>query len=423
MGLKSTRDLVVSFLTDRAWREEKVAGYASIGILFFLTSFFWGYTRDFMQGVYALSFFIPLLLVLLLRPFDQREYGGWFSGLGLLYAGYAAASTLWSPTPKPFFFGLHLLYLAVWLGGTAWLAGRGRLDVRQICRVLVMVGAVAAAVCLVVYPLTLPLGARLELRGWGVARNPNTLALFFGAVSLLAYIRWLEARGWRDGSIAFGLFLLNTLPVLLSQSRGPILALAFALALGFALYRGASRKLAANLLGTVVLATGLFVASQQDELVHRLQDRWQEPGDRPLIWHTLIERGVRDHLLFGEGLERTSRISMPGLQAPSADVPEGFGPAVHHAHSSYIDAFFRTGLVGLILMGLHLLYILWHWARVPQLLPIYLWFVFGCTTSLFDNPGFFWYLDSLWFVYWLPAGLIGAVVMAERLAGSRSPAS
>lgn len=413
-GAQMLRGIIVALLTDRVWREDKVTAYAAVGILFFLTSFFWGYTRDFMQGVYAVSFFAPVLLVLLLRPFNLREYGGWFTGLGLLYAAYAAASTLWSATPKPFFFGLHVLYLAVWLAGTAWLAGRGRLDLPRICRVMVLVGAAASAVCLVVYALTLPLGARLEMPGYGVGRNPNTLGMFFGAVSLLAYIRWLEARGWRDGSIAFGLLLMNLLPVLLTQSRGPILALAFALPLGFALHRGPSRKFSLHLAAALVLATGFFVALQQEPLVQSLRERWQEPGDRPLIWHTLVERSVREHLLFGEGLEKTSRISVPDLQGPSADVPDGRGPAVHHAHSSYVDGFYRTGLVGLILMCAHLLFVLWHWARVPQLLPIYLWFVFGCVTSLVDNPGFFWYLDSLWFVYWLPAGLIGATVMAER---------
>jgi hypothetical protein len=33
---------------------------------------------------------------------------------------------------------------------------------------------------------------------------------------------------------------------------------------------------------------------------------------------------------------------------------------------------------------------------------------------LVDRPGFFEHLTPHWFVYWIPAGLIGALVMAEK---------
>ncbi len=402
------------FFADRGWREDRVAAYASVGVMVFLTAFFWAPTRDFMQAVYAASFLVPVLLVLLLRPFDARAYGGWFTGLGLAYGLFAALSTLWSPAPRPFFFLLHFLYLAVWLAGTAWLACRGKIDPLRLRDVLVVTGAVASVLYLAYYSVTIPLGERLELRGYGVARNPNTLGMFFGALSLLAYVRWLDARGRKQACSAFALLILNILPVLVSQSRGPILALAFALALGFALHRGPSRKILVHALGGAVLVAGLTFAVQQPGVVDALKGRWEKPGDRPLIWQTLLERGADEHLLFGRGLEKTSRISMPGLQGPSADVPEGFGPAVHHAHSAYIDAFYRTGLIGLALLAAHLLYVLSHLARSAQLLPWFLWLVFFCLCATVDWPGFFWYLDSIWFGYWIPAGLIGAFVTAGR---------
>lgn len=408
MSVSALQSAAVRLVRDRDWREERVASFAAVGILVFLTSFFWAPTRDFMQAVYVVSFFIPVLLVLLLRPFNLREYGGWFTGLGLAYGFFALLSTLWSPVPKPFFFLLHFLYLTVWLAGTAWLAGRGRVDPRRLRDILIVTGAVSAVAYLVFYAFTVPLGARLELRGYGVARNPNTLGMMFGALTLLAYVRWLEARRTPEAARAFALLLLNVLPVLVSQSRGPILALAFSLALGFALHRGPSRKVLAHVLGLAALAGALVFALSRPGVVEGLQERWREPGDRPLIWQTLIERGAREHLLFGQGLEKTSRIPMPGLKGPSADVPEGFGPAVHHAHCAYIDAFYRTGLIGLCLLAAHVLYVLAHAARSSALLPWFLWLIFFCLCATVDWTGFFWYLEPIWFGYWIPAGLIGA---------------
>lgn len=416
MSANALRAGALRLLRDRAWREDLVAHWAGAGLLVFLTSFFWAPTRDFMQAVYAASFFAPVLLVLLLRRFDPRAYGGWFTGLGLSYAAFALLSTLWSPAPKPFFFLLHFLYLAVWLAGTAWLAGRGRIDPRRLRDALVLTGAVASVAYLVFYAFTIPLGDRLELRGYGVARNPNTLGMMFGALTLLAYVRWLEAGRTGDSARSFALLLLNVLPVLVSQSRGPILALAFALALGFVLHRGPSRKVLVHFVGLVVVAGALVLALSRPGVVESLEERWRQPGDRPLIWQTLLERGARDHLLFGRGLEKTSRIPMPGLQGPSADVPEGFGPAVHHAHNAYIDAFYRTGLVGLLLLAAHIVYVLSHLFRSADLLPWFLWLIFFCLCATVDWTGFFWYLEPIWFGYWIPAGLIGAFLTARPAA-------
>ena len=99
------------FFTDHTWREDKVAAYASVGLLVFLTSFLWAPTRDFMHVVYGLTFFAPILLVLLLRKPEFNQYGGWFTGLALLYAGYASISTLWSDAPRLEFFAQHFLFL------------------------------------------------------------------------------------------------------------------------------------------------------------------------------------------------------------------------------------------------------------------------------------------------------------------------
>jgi hypothetical protein len=96
-------------------------------------------------------------------------------------------------------------------------------------------------------------------------------------------------------------------------------------------------------------------------------------------------------------------------------------PFTHHAHNAYIDAFYWTGMIGLLLMGVHLIYVLRHWSNSPQMLPLFLWFIFGCLTALVDRPGFFEHLNPHWFVYWIPAGLIGALVMAEK--SNRQPAT
>lgn len=400
------------FFADRAWRENKAAVWAAVGVSVFLTSFFWAPTRDFMHGVYAVAFFVPVLLVLLLRAPHFREYGGWFTALGLLYAGFAALSTLWSSEPRPGFFLLHFVFLAVWLCGTAWLAGRGQLDLSRICRVLVCTGAVASVIYQVLfhlhsYPLgyATELGLRLGSFHWGVARNPNTIGLIFGAMTLLAYTGWLDARGPRQGAIRFGLLLLNIMPILASQSRGPLLALAFTLALAFGLHRGPSRKWLIHGVLALAVVGGFAVATQGGEGIwQRVSVRFQQPSYRPQIWQYLIAETAEQHPILGRGLVKTTRIHVPGLEKRL--------PFTHHAHNAYIDALYWTGIIGLVLMLAHLGYTMWHWSNSPLLLPVFLWLLFGCLTALVDRPGFFEHLNAHWFAYWIPAGLIAAAVSA-----------
>lgn len=400
--------------TDRAWREEKVAAYASVGILVFLTSFFWAPTRDFMHVVYGLAFFAPVLLVLLLRKPNFNQYGGWFTGLALLYAGYASVSTLWSEAPRFDFFAQHFVFLSVWLAGVAWLASRGQLNIERLCRVLIVTGAVASLVFQLIfhvqgYPVgyATDVGTRLGLVGFGVTRNSNTIGFVFGATTLLAYVGWLESKGWRQAASRFGLLLLNTSAVLATQSRGPILALAFTLALGFALYRGPSRKWKTHLVATLLLFGGFAGAIHQQLIPNRWDSASLASSQRPEIWTYLVERSVESgHILLGAGLPKTTRIYVPGA--------EDIMPNLPHAHNAFIDAFYWTGLTGLLLMCAHMVYVLRYWSCSPRMLPLFLWFLFGCLTALVDRPGFFEHLTPQWFVYWIPAGLIGALITAER---------
>lgn len=388
--------------SDRIWRENGVANYASFGILVFLTSFFWAPTRDFMHVVYGLSFFAPMLLVLLLRKPNFDQYGGWFTCLALLYAGYASISTLWSDAPRIEFFAQHFLFLAVWLAGTAWLAARQRVDIENVYRILTLVSAVCGLVLMVVFYWEKPLSTRLGILGYGVARNSNTLGYMFGATSLISYVAWLTSKGQRQNWCSLGILSLNVMPFLAAQSRGAFLGFIISIAFAFFGISKARYKLALH--AFLLACVAGIIAFEWDFVIKTVSSRLSEPFYRDLVWPVVLERGYNDHALFGSGLVKTSRIYVPASELPP----------FNHAHSSYLDAFYRTGLVGLVLMLAHMLFVFRHWSFNPRILPLFLWLTLSCIMSLFDHPGFFCHLEPLWFAYWIPAGLIGALVMAEK---------
>lgn len=404
---KTMSSVIRRFFTDQAWREQCIATYAATGILVFLTSFFWAPTRDFMHVVYGLAFFAPVLLVLLLRRPDFHQYGGWFTALALIYAGYASISTLWSDAPRIGFFAQHFIFLAVWLAGTAWLAYRGCLNFQRICDVLTTVSAVAAVFYLGVFYSFFPLSARIDLEVYGVVRNPNALGAVFGAMVLVGYCRLLDSSGRREFAARLILMVPGIVVIVASQSRGAIISFVLVALVAIVLHpkRPNWKVLSGCGLGVLALC-GLSIAAQPDALVEHVKTRLSEPIYRLDIWKELLRVTFQEHLFVGTGMVKTSVLTIPGVSDRLDFIP--------HAHNSFIDAFYRTGLIGVVLMTAYTLFLIVRGFRCASALPFLLWFLLGCTTSIFDNAAFFRYLEASWFTTWIPAGLIAASLVAKR---------
>jgi O-antigen ligase len=193
--------------------------------------------------------------------------------------------------------------------------------------------------------------------------------------------------------------LANLLPFLATQSRSAFVGFVIAVVIAFFSVTKSASKLAAH--GLLLFVLVGVVLLEWDFVSKTVSARFNERFYRDAVWPHALQASYGDHFFFGSGLVKTSRISVPGSDLPP----------FNHCHSAYIDALYRTGIVGLVLMLSHLIFVLSHWSRDPRLLPLFLWLFLTCVMSIFDHPGFFWYLEPLWFAYWIPAGLIGALVM------------
>lgn len=81
-------------LTNQALREQKILRWASVGLPIFITAFVWAPSRDGLEGVYALAFFLPMLLVLPRQKPQLNHYGGMPTLIAILFAGYATQELL-----------------------------------------------------------------------------------------------------------------------------------------------------------------------------------------------------------------------------------------------------------------------------------------------------------------------------------------
>lgn len=385
-----------AFFTDSVMREQKITSWTKPGLLVFITAFLWAPSRDGLEAIYALAFFIPMLCLLFCHKTVPGEYGGRFTGLALLFGGYSALTTFWAAQPDPVFFILQFVILATWLCGLGWMAQRGLINIALVIKLLVLAGAIISVVNLTVFYSFHPLLERLE--GWSVTRNPNHIGAVYAVLSLLAYIEWLRAPDLKRSSFYLVGFMLLMLSVIASQSRAPLIGLVMLIPIAAVFYcRSRAKWLFHVVFLLILLVTAYWLRSPiQDLLLGR------GLSVRDTIWADVWAQSWQHSPFWGVGLEKEGRIVLED------------GRAFNHAHNAWLDMFYRSGLVAVILNLLYFGYLVRHAVSQPQLRPLILWLMLGCIYSLFDSRGFFWQIDPKWFCIWLPAGLMGALLHAQR---------
>lgn len=381
-------------LLNSARREQKMLTWAYGGLWIFVSAFWWAPSRDGLESIYALAFFIPLLLVLPWRRPDLAVYGGCFTAAGLAYASWSLLSGVWGSDLG--YLALQWLVLAIWLAGVAWVLQKKSVDWDKFLRWLVVIGALTAMINIVVFYWSHPLAARME--GVMVARAPTLVGQVYGVVVLLGIL-----LSWRTDCFkcALGLSFACT-PALvalgLSQSRGPLLSLVLTLVIGLCWLRPGWKILLVQFVVAALGLIGLFVIFPLDQLL-----LGRGASFRDQIWADVIQQMIAEPGLFWWGV---------GMSEVT-DIQTSIGE-YHHAHNAWLDIFYRTGIIGLGLAVVHLVLLLWTARRHLPLAPLTLWLLYGCGCLLVDSRSLFWEIDVKWLLYWIPAGLLAAALMPRK---------
>ncbi len=386
----------LSFIADRQYREEKVLSWIGIGLLIFISAFIWMPKRDGIQAIFALGILFPMLCVLPFRKPEFNNYGGWITWLALIFTGYSTLTSFWAPISKPDFFIIQFVVLSVWLMSIAWYASRREINWFRLQQYLLIMGVLVGLINLILFYQKNDWFARLE--GSFAARNPNEIGALFGILTLLAFCQWLRASSKSHNIYYFVLSVALLIPLLASQSRGALLALIATASMAVCYIRPSKKKLVfLSLSGLIALGLLIYGFSSAGLTAGRFS-----PGLRDVIWQEVFSRSVSEHLWFGKGMEKFEKIIIPDVDV------------FDHAHNVWLDTFYHTGLIGLILGLMHVFYVLQKFKPSPVQTTLHLWLMFSLIAGMFDYRTFFWQIDFKWFLFWIPVGLISAIQIQEK---------
>jgi len=378
-------------LLNNEKREQKMLAWAWFGLWGFVTATLWVPSRDGLEVVFGLGLLIPLLLVIPWRRPDFNSYGGWYTVIALGYAGWSLITSFWGDGIN--FFILQWFILALWLTGCCLVFQQRVVQWDKVYQYLLVIGSLSALLNIIVFYLDHPFSTRLT--GVTITRAPTLVGQTYGVVALVAILLSWKTNNFKH-ALLFSCASVPTLAALgLSQSRGPLFSLAIVLVIGVVWLRPFWKLLLLQVsIAFVLLLTLLAVLPVRQLLAER------GASERDLIWS----------LLWSDMIEKPSTFIWGMGMSKSTHFTHGI-VEYHHAHNAWLDILYRTGVIGLGLALIHLGWLLWNARKQRHLAPLVLWLIYGCGCLLVDSRVLFWEIDVKWFMYWIPAGLLTAMLV------------
>ncbi|WP_406820151.1 O-antigen ligase family protein [Pseudomonas sp. KnCO4] len=361
--------------------------WLGLGLVWFLAAIALAPSNKIYQQGLVLFLWLPTLVLAwsarqVLVQAWKRQPALW--GSVLLLLAWSALSLAWSVGEEPGREAKRLLYILVFLLAFPLLAQLGQARIRQLLLVGSALLAVAALVSVVhFYAMQgYPLLARLQ--GIGEISHPILGAYVIGSAVLVLLYQPPRQRGlqlaWLAALACLGLF------VMLSQSRGAVLALALTVILAPLWFRDRHSRVFAML---AALATGLALYFLYDLIAHR------GSSYRPEIFHSAIDM-IAAHPWTGLGL------------GAAYDVTVG-NRHFDHTHNMFTHVAVELGLPGMLLWVMVWLYTLGEIVRARGTLfgKVLLGFwVYSTLAMQFDAASLTGTPRAEWFISWLPVGLV-----------------
>jgi O-antigen ligase len=380
--------------------QPRAAAWQPAALLIFLAAAFLLPT----EPAYALLFYAGVLPLTLLALWGApgRPGAGFVVAAALIL--WSALTLIWGHDDghRSWRFALDSLMTLVFLAAMGLALGVPA-SARRLAGLLIWLGAANAALSIAIGVL-LPHNTE-RLHGWGATSHPILGASVMGVAYLAAITRALTERRLRTANVAAAALMVAF--ILMTESRGPLLAMGAATLFVILAGRWRWHLLAACAVLAAAWRLLLPAALRQHDAAVLVS---RGSSHRFEIWHRTLEL-IGQRPLFGHGL--AANLDLPGITFP---------------HDLYLSVLFYSGAVGFALFLALAAIVTWRlWRQRDFASQLWLWMaslwiaalIAGLTDlgQITKGPG------PLWFIFWLPVGLVLAANLPARPGLSPSAAA
>jgi O-antigen ligase len=394
--------------------------------LFFLGFFFFPSTKSHSNFFYV-AVALPFLIFIFMKKVDLRSF---FSSriflLSTIWLVYMFSTLFWadscdlSDISK---YGRRVLYVLMFLGVTIHLIQVYPNFIQRLLVLLCWTAAIFAVGYIVVYYSQHPF-PRSRLYGFGQLYNPIMASSVYGIASIACLYLLQQQRTVKTKLLYLGISVVLFLYMLLTQSRGPLLAWGITI-FGWTIleslpYKGGKdgyhNKRRLVLLLIFALAVVLFMRYPDFFKSRVLRTKTH----RLEVWKQSLSQ-AKDAPYFGHGLNADTRVILSS--------GKGKKKLRLHYHSVYLTTLFYGGIVGLLLLIALVGSAVWQgWTRTVKLQKFLLtcMLLFGALCIVTDGHTLIRHPKPVWIFFWFPIALVAAselpgnFLSSEKQSGDRS---
>lgn len=367
----------------------------SFTFLLFLTGFFF-FPRANLHKIFFYVAVLPPFLLTLRRSDIRQLLGSRLAILCLVYWLYSFLTISWNAETDVADVGKHLLRLintACFFGIVLHLVRKepdyDRVLLKWLCWI-----ATGSAVFSIVYFYSGRSFPQVRLENCCYLRHPILGASAYGLAAVIGYYRFIFEPDRNRRRLYLLIFFILLGDMLLTQSRGPLIALVAALGTG-EMVRKNVRLMAA--LGAIGIGYVVLVYFDVIEL-SRFFTRNNLFSYRLEIWHLTWEK-ILTAPWFGHGINSDETVLL------------SVGKYAQHAHNAYLASLLYGGLIGaLLLLTICLVSLVegLKQARNRQQVIYLAMLVFGLACMLTDGNQLLTNPRPLWLFFWFPIALLAA---------------
>lgn len=362
-----------------------------VGILLYIAGFFLLPSSK-QNTLLYMTVFLPWLMLLPYKAKSllPKHVVTYALCIGILYY---CVSSFWSSSPGESFSKSikYGVYIFAFLSSIFLLIKNKKISLSLVFMVVFLVALASAMITFTLQWASITDGRLTHSLLTSISTNPINTAVFFGVASLIAvHFSRVTERPLHKWLLLMAFFLFFVL-IILTKSRGPIVALIITLPLMFMFIKGRSRTIDYLIIGVTLI----FIIILSIMFFESIDQRMGQPNYRLEIWSAAFDE-FQKNIIFGTGLNFDDRITLSS------------GLSFTHSHNSFIQFFVTGGIVGgSIFIGI-IMYVFTIAIRSKNSLIklCFLWLLFGCICLATNGKLLIYRPSSTWFSFWIPLSLI-----------------